>query len=329
VATRSAKRIVGPRARSVGRQVGFAFLTVVVVSLITFGALNIHSARDTARQALGRSTTTVQLDAFVHRYGLDRPLAVRYERWLADFVRGNWGVSFVTQRPVMPEVVPRLARSLILALAALVVSVPLSLGLAVMSARRWGTRIDLGIVLVCVILSAFPEFVIGLFLLIIFAVQIHFLPSDSAGLSFGGFWSQAEAFVLPTVTLAIAVMPYVTRIARVAARDALAAPYTQAAVLRGLKPRTVVWDHAMRNAAVPIINAVAINFVYVLSGVIIVENVFGFPGVGQALVQAVSTSDVITVQAIGLVLGTIFVATSLLADVLVVYFNPRLRTSTA
>jgi peptide/nickel transport system permease protein len=127
----------------------------------------------------------------------------------------------------------------------------------------------------------------------------------------------------------LAMVPHIARIARVSAREAFGAPFVQAAVLRGLSRRSVTWDHGMRNAAVPLVNAVAINIVYLLSGVIVVENVFAFPGIGQALVQAIGAGDVITVQAIALVMGAMFIAISLGADLLAVYFNPRLRTAAA
>jgi peptide/nickel transport system permease protein len=135
-----------------------------------------------------------------------------------------------------------------------------------------------------------------------------------------------QAYVLPIAALVAVTVPYMARVTRVAAREALAAPYTHAAVFRGLSKRRVLWDYAMRNAAVPIVNAVAINLVYLIGGVIVVENVFSFPGIGQALIQGITHSDAITVQAITLVLGGMFIVISLLADLLVVYFNPRLRS---
>jgi peptide/nickel transport system permease protein len=123
----------------------------------------------------------------------------------------------------------------------------------------------------------------------------------------------------------LAIVPYISRIARGSLREALGAPYTQAAVLRGLPRRTVVWDHAMRNASVPLVNAVAINVVYLLSGVIVVENVFAFPGIGQGLVQAIQTTDVYNVLAIAVLMGALFVLMSLMADIAVAYLNPRLK----
>jgi peptide/nickel transport system permease protein len=317
------------RLRAIARQFAWALLTLLVVSLVTFAATNVRTPKEIARQSIGRETTDAQADAYVKEHGLDKPLYERYGQWLADFARGDWGTSIVTRRAVRPDIVPRFQKTLILTAAALLVSLPLSLMLGIYMARRWGSRRDLSLVLVVVVLSALPEFVIGIGLLMLFAITLGWLPVDSTGLSFGGIRAQVEAYVLPTLTLVLAVSAYIIRITRAAAREALGAPYTQAAVLRGLAQRTVVWDHAVRNAAVPIVNAVAINVVYLLSGVIVVENVFGFPGIGQALVQAVGHADTITVQAIALLMGAMFVATSLAADLLVIYFNPRLRAAAA
>jgi peptide/nickel transport system permease protein len=149
----------------------------------------------------------------------------------------------------------------------------------------------------------------------LFAVTLGWLPVDSTGISFGDFEAQAEAYILPALTLVLAMVPHIARIARVSAREAFGAPFVQAAVLRGLSRRSVTWDHGMRNAAVPLVNAVAINIVYLLSGVIVV--------------QAIGAGDVITVKAIALVMGAMFIAISLGADLLAVYFNPRLRTAAA
>jgi peptide/nickel transport system permease protein len=172
-----------------------------------------------------------------------------------------------------------------------------------------------------------PEFVIGIGLMMLLGVTLGWLPIDSSGISFGGFQAQARAYVLPALTLVLGVLPYVGRVSRVAAREAFVAPYTRAAVLRGLSRRRVVWDYSMRNAATPIVNTVAVNLVYLLGGVIVVENVFGFPGIGQALAQAILRGDAIMTQAIAVVMGAMFIGISLVADVLVVYFNPRLRAS--
>jgi peptide/nickel transport system permease protein len=191
-----------------------------------------------------------------------------------------------------------------------------------------GSATDLWLLMSSVVVAALPEFVVGIVLLFFFSIELGWLPTDSTALVFPtSFKNQAEAYVLPTATLVLAIVPYIARIARGSLREALAAPYTQAAVLRGLPRRVVVWDHAMRNAGVPLINAVAVNIVYLLSGVIVVENVFAFPGIGQGLVQAIQTTDVYNVLAIAMLMGALFVIVSVVADVIAAYLNPRLKAA--
>lgn len=317
------------RLESVTRQLGAALLTLFVISIVTFAATNIKDPVEVARGALGREATEEQLQAYVEQNSLDDPVYVRYVNWLGDFVRGDWGTSPVTGREVRDEVMPRLEKTLLLSVASLLVALPISIVLGLFMARRIGTWADLSLLIGTVVFAALPEFVVGIGLLMLFAVQLGWLPVDSTALSFGTTAEQAKAYVLPALTLVVAMVPYIARIARGAVREALAAPYTQAALLRGLPRRTVVWDHAMRNASVPLVNAVAINLVYLLSGVIVVENVFAFPGIGQALVQSIGGGDTITVQAIALVMGAMFIVISLIADLLVVYFNPRLKAASA
>src|SRR2546425_234895 len=204
----------------------------------------------------------------------------------------------------------------------------ISIAIGVFQARRIGSATDLSLLMGSVVVAALPEFVVGILLLFVFSRELGWLPTDSTALVFPtSFKSEVEAYALPTATLVLAIVPYIARIARGSLREALTAPYTQAAVLRGLPRRTVVWDHAMRNAGVPLINAVAINIVYLLSGVIVVENVFAFPGIGQGLVQSIQTSDAFNVEAIALVMGAMFIAVSVAADLLVAYLNPRLKAA--
>lgn len=309
------------------RQVIWAFLTLVVLSLVTFFAVNAgRSPDDLATQALGKQASPRARSDYIRTYHLGDSVVVRYERWLGDFVTGDLGFSYINQRPVEPDIMPRLWRTLTLAVTSLMFAVPLSLVLGLYTARRWGTRREAGISFVVIALNAMPEFVVGISLLVILASTFHLLPPDSSALAFSG-GNHAQAYVLPILTLVLVTTPYMARVTRAAARETLAAQYTRAAIFRGLSRRRILWDYAMRNAAVPIVNAVAINLVYLIGGVIVVENVFSFPGIGQALIQAISHGDAITVQAIALLLGGIFILISLAADVLVIYLNPRLRAT--
>jgi peptide/nickel transport system permease protein len=309
------------------QQVGVGILTLLLISIVTFGLMSVRSADQIAHQKFGNEVTSEQIQAFAHQYGLDKPVYERYGTWLWHFVQGDMGTSYVTNASVAENLIPRFERTLILSLVSLLIALPISVLLGIFQAKRMGSRTDLALLIGSVVVAALPEFVVGISLLFLFAVTLGWLPVDSAtALTFASsFTEQAKAYVLPAATLILGMVPYIARIARSSVRESLAAPYTQAAVLRGLSRRTVIWDHVMRNAGVPLVNAVAVNIVYLLSGVIVVETVFAFPGIGSALVQATSTSDTFNVVAIALLMGSMFIIVSLLADVLVAYLNPRLK----
>lgn len=320
-----ARPFTDARVRAFARQLVWGVLTLLVLSVVTFFAVNAgRSSSELATQALGPHSAPEAKAQYIETYRLNDSIGIRYVRWLGDFAQGDLGFSYINQREVEPDVVPRLRRSLILALASLALALPISLILGLYTAQRWGTRRESVIGFVVIVLNALPEFVIGIALLVLLAATFHVLPPDSSELSFGG-GAHVKSYILPVVTLVAVTTPYMARVTRAAAREALAAPYTRAAMFRGLSRRRILWDYAMRNAAVPIVNAVAINLVYLIGGVIVVENVFSYPGIGQALIQAIGHSDAITVQAISLALGGMFICISLVADFVVIYFNPRLR----
>lgn len=309
-------------------RLGFAVLTLLLISIITFAATSAtKSPREVAVGALGSEVSQQQLDLYIADHGLDDPLPVRYVAWLGDFVQGDWGTSLVTDRPVFGEVKPRLGNTALLAALAMLLAIPIGLATAVFMACRPGRLADVGLLAVTVVLAAIPDFVLGLGLLWLFGTKLQWLPLDSTALDYGTTSEKIQTFVLPVLTLALVSLPYCIRIGRSSAREALAAPYTQAALLRGLPRRTVLWDHAMRNAAGPILNALALSLIYLLGGVIVVETVFGIPGLGSGLVQAVLRGDTPTVQAIALVLGAMFIAITFVVDLLVIRLNPRLRAS--
>lgn len=305
-----------------------AVLTLLAISVLIFVAGTFKSPEDVARAALGRDAAPEALQAYAQERGLTDPLPVRYVRWLGDFSRGDLGLSLVNDEPVADAVIPRFRNTLILALVALVVAVPVSIGLGAFMARRRGSPIDLTLLFTTVVLAALPEFVLGIALIMIFAVQLGWFPVDSTAVTFGTPAEVAAAYVLPTLTLVLAMVPHISRIARASASESLDAPYVASATLRGLHPNRVMWDHAMRNAAVPMVNAVALNVVYLLGGVIVVEQVFAFPGIGQLLVEAIGNGDATMVLAIAVILGAMFIIISLIADLLAIYFNPRLRSAT-
>ena len=175
-------------------------------------------------------------------------------------------------------------------------------------------------------LTALPEFVTGMALILVFGVALHWLPIDSTALNFQSGWSAWASYVLPVLSMLLVSAPYTIRIARSAIRESLSAPHTRTAVLAGLSRRRVVALYAVLPAAVPIINTLALNLVYLISGVVVIENVFSFPGIGRRLVEAITTSDIETVQAIAIVMGAMFIAITLIADMAAAIVNPRLRS---
>lgn len=298
--------------------------TIWLISLITFAATNAIGV-NVAQRTLGREASPQELALFRKEHGLDRPLVVQYTSWLTNFVQGDWGVSPVSGRPVREGVLIRFRSTLLLALAALALSVPLSIGLGVFMAKRIGRPLELLLSIGTVAVAATPIFVLGILLIYIFSVRFGWTPVDSSGLAFGDAQAQVEAYILPAIALAISIVPHVGRITRASVRETLTAPYARAAVLRGLESRTITWRYLLPNAAAPIVNVVALNIMWLLGGVIIIENVFAFPGLGTLLVSSVQSGDLITVQAITMVIAIMFVTITLIADLVVVALNPRLR----
>jgi peptide/nickel transport system permease protein len=264
------------------------------------------------------------LAAFVEENGLDRSVVVRYLDWLWDALRGDWGTTLATKLPVQELVIPAFVRTAELAALALLWSLPVAILLGMVMARRKGI-VDMTLLVGMVMVAALPEFVIAIGVLLIFAVRLQWLPVDAAALQFGSGIDVFLAYVPAALTLGIAFIPYVSRITRASVAESLAAPYTRGAVLRGLPRRRVVWGHAMRTASVPLVNAISLVMIYAMGGVIVVENVFGFPGLGRLLVQSITQGDTNVVLIIVMLLGTLFILLALIADLLVVRLNPKLK----
>jgi len=278
-----------------------------------------------ALRVLGRQATPEQLAEFNKAHGLDKPVVQQYGEWLWDFVRGDWGTSAVSNRTITEIVVPRLEYTMILAVASIVIAVPLSIMFGIYLARPGSRARELILNIANVSVAAIPVFVIGIVLIYVFSVKLGITPVDSTGLSFGSIADKVAAFILPTVTLVITLLPHISRLTQVSVRETMTTPYARAAVLRGLPRRTITYRHLMPNAAGPIVNVVALDLIWLIGGVIVVENVFGFPGLGTLLVQSIGSGDLLVVQAVAMVSGVLFIGIGLIADLLVTVFNPRLR----
>lgn len=322
-------RDAGARTRSilryVARRLPIAIGTLFFVSIVTFVA-TVVIPNDPARLALGRAATPAQLEQYREQQGLDEPPVKRYVEWISGFVTGDWGTSTRNRREVKSDVLPRLWRSMTVALVAMLIAVPLAFLIGTWLGRRAGTKTDVSSSIGLLLVNSLPEFVIALLMLLVFGVWLGVLPVTSAGAIFASGWAQIEAYILPILTLVAVVTPYMARMVRVQVRDSLGQGWVRSAVLRGVGTRRLTWRHIVPNASVPVVNVVALNIAELLGGLVVVEVVFAFPGLGQLLVDSVLGSDIPTVQAIALISALGFVIVNSLADLAVAALNPRLRT---
>jgi peptide/nickel transport system permease protein len=308
------------------RRLALAFATLFAISVIAVLATNVLPG-DPARKALGLFATPERLAEFRERQGLDEPLVQRYVDWAGNLVTGDWGDSLVDNRDVADRVLPRALRSLVIATLGFLIALPVALALGVYAARRSGRRSDVALSSSSVLVASMPEFLVGLLLILLFGVTLGVLPVDSTGAGFGSFATRAEAYVMPTIALALLAFPYLFRMVRATVRDTLHTPYVRSADLRGVSPRSLVWNHVMPNASLPLMSAIALTMAELFGGVIIIESVFSFPGMGQLFVEGVRSGDVPMVQALSILIGAVFVFVNLVADLAAYLLNPRLRTT--
>lgn len=311
--------------RFTGSRLAFAAMTLVAISLVTFLATNIVPA-DPARAALGKFATPEQIAAYNEQQGLDQPVVQRYVTWVDAVVHGDWGTSVLSKQQVTDMVIPRISRSLALALCAMLLAVPLAFLLGVYTAQRIGRPSDLAVGAGTLLVNSLPEFVVGMALLYVFAVQLGVLPIESSGAALGSGMEVVRAYALPVLTLTIVLVPYMARMTRASVRDIAGQPFVRSAALRGVSHRRLVWRHVVPNASLPVVNVVTLTMAELIAGVVVIETVFAFPGIGQLLVSSVSSKDIPVVQIITVIIGLGFVILNLVADLVVLVLNPRLRS---
>ena len=299
-------------------------LVMAIVSVLIFAVVQILPG-DVAVMILGTSATPQDLAALRVKLGLNRPAPLRYLDWIDGAVRGDWGASLLYQMPVRPLVLERLGRSAVLAGLALGVGVPLAVGLGVLSAVRRGGIVDHAVGLVSLVAVSLPEFIIGTALILVLAFRFPLLPPSSLIDPQASLWHAAPSLVLPVLTLVLALLAHMTRMTRASMLDVLEQPYVRAARLRGLRQRRVILRHALRNALLPTVGIIAINVGYLLGGIVVVETVFAYPGLGRLMVDAVNHRDVPVIQMTALVIALTYALANLAADLAYAYLNPRIR----
>jgi peptide/nickel transport system permease protein len=303
--------------------IGVALLALV--SVLVFAATQILPG-DAASAILGRSATPAQKAIYRRQLGLDQPLPEQYWRWISHVLRGDLGRSVANQVPVTSFISARAGKSLVLALAALIVLLPVSVAFGVLAGIRRDRAVDHTISVTSLALIALPEFVTATFLIAFIAVALKWLPPTSI-VETGGVLSNPTVLVLPVLTLCLTATPYVIRMVRSGVSETMSADYVQMARLSGIPERRVVWRHALRNAMAPTVQVLALTLQYLIGGIVIVETVFAYPGLGQGLVQAVIARDIPTVQGVAMLLAAVYIVINIVADVIVVLLIPKLRTS--
>lgn len=311
-------------ARLIAQRLALGIGTLLVVSLLIFAGTELLPG-DVAEAILGQQATPQALAAIRDELGLDRPAYQRYVAWLAGFVQGDLGTSLANRQPIADMLGGRLANTLFLAAAAGIFAVPVAVTLGVIAARFRETWLDKTISIVTLAAISMPEFFIGYLLIFVFAVKLFWAPSIASVYPGMGLLERLAAVALPVATLALVVIAHMMRMTRAAIINVMSSPYIEMAELKGVSRSRIVLRHALPNALSPIINVVVLNLAYLVVGVVVVEVVFVYPGLGQLMVDHVAKRDVPVVQACGLIFAATYVLLNMTADILSILANPRLR----
>ena len=307
----------------IAQRIALGFLTLFTISLlITFGVELLPG--DLADSILGQGATPETVIVFRAELGLDKPAHMRYLSWLGGIVTGDLGVSLANKREISELVGIRIANTLFLGGFAAAIAVPLALFLGILAALYRNTLYDRAINTFTLTTISFPEFFVAYILILFFAIKLGWFPgisNISTELSFG---NKLYRTLLPATTLTLVVLAHMLRMTRATIINLLASPYIEMARLKGISPMKIILRHALPNALAPIVNVVAINLAYLVVGVVIVEVVFVYPGLGQLMVDSVSKRDIPVVQACSMIFASVYILLNLSADIISIVTNPRL-----
>jgi peptide/nickel transport system permease protein len=305
------------------QRLALGLLSLLAVSVIIFLAVGLLPG-DLAQAMLGQSATAETLAALRTQLGLDQPPLARFMAWIWHFVQGDLGVSLANQRPIAELVGTRLGNTLFLAAFAALVSVPLALLLGMLAALYRNSWFDRLLNTSALSAVSFPEFFVAYLLILVFSVKLNWFPSISNLAPDASLGAMLQASILPVATLSLVVIAQMMRMTRAALINLLASPYIEMARLKGIGQARIIFRHALPNALAPIVNVVALNLAYLVVGVVVVEVVFVYPGLGQLLVDSVAKRDIPVVQACSLIFAGTYILLNTLADVLSIASNPRL-----
>jgi peptide/nickel transport system permease protein len=313
--------------RYLSRRLVALIITLIVTSIIIFVMSEVVPV-DPARSILGQYTTDANVAQLRAKMGLDKPLVERYVTWLSHTVRGDLGESFRLGVPIRPVLMTRFRNSLYLAALALLILVPTALLFGIIAGLYEGKWPDVTISIIGLITTSLPEFVTGILLIIIFSWWLKILPGNSMpGGEDGNPLNEPLRLVLPALTLAISQFGYISRITRVSIAKVMESPFVRTAILKGLPFKTVIFRHVLRNALLAPITIITTNLGWMVGGLIVIESVFSYPGLGRLFANAAIFNDIPMLEASAL-LGVLFaVSSQLLADLLYGFLNPRIRYS--
>jgi peptide/nickel transport system permease protein len=313
-----------PIIKLIAQRFTLGILLLVAASVLIFG-LTEALPGDAAQAVLGQAATPESLANLREEMGLNRPATTRYFEWFGGILHGDMGVSIINRLDIAESVGKRLGNTLFLAFWAAIVSVPLAIFLGLLAVRyrnRWPDKLISGVTLTTI---SIPEFLIGYVLVYFLAVKLGFGSALAMINDDMSLWQKLQSIVLPVMVLTLVVLAHMMRMTRAAILNVMQSAYIETAELKGLSVFNVIAKHAFPNAVSPIVNVVMLNLAYLVVGVVVIEVVFVYPGMGQFLVDAVTKRDVPVVLACGVIFAAIYIGLNMLADIISILANPRLR----
>jgi peptide/nickel transport system permease protein len=306
------------------KRLAIGLATLLFVSLLVFAGTEILPG-DVATAVLGQNATAELSAALRERLGLNESLHVRYFVWLGNFVSGDFGASLANDADIGTEISRRGKNTMILAMTTAIIAVPLSIFLGLTAATKPGGVLDRIITSSSLLLISFPDFLVAVLLVTLFAIKLQWLPAIASIRPSYQFFDWVRILILPVAALMFTILAHMVRMTRSAVLNVLASPAIEMAILKGVPRRRLLVRHALPNAFGPIINVVALNLAYLISGVVVIETLFNYPGLGRFMVEAVTNRDVPIVQACAMIFCSVYVLLNLIADILSILANPRVR----
>jgi len=311
--------------RFVARRIGLICITLLVVSLALFLITEVLPG-DVATMILGKDATEASLARLREDLGLNRPVHVRYLEWIGGAVRGDFGNSlYMMGEPIAPIVGRRLWHSSILAVFAFLVGTPTAVAAGIWAGVHPNTRLDRLVSMTSLVGISVPEFVTGIVLILLFSSTFHLLPSSSIVLPGTSPLTRPQILIMPTLTITAVLFAYIMRMTRANVIEVMQTDYVRTAILKGLPMRRVILRHVLPNAMLPAITVITVNFGWMLGGLIIVENVFAYPGIGQLMLWSINTRDLPLLEAVALIIAATYSVSNLVADLSYAALDPRVR----